>query len=320
MTSLLVESLARSSRLILLTGCQLPGQQAWLSPPDPSINQNILRRLHIEGTAVWFFQGHIFIEWKSSGCLLWIHGKRTPLSAFIGRAPSHSDVVSGLWEKRHLVCFSFLASCGDLLFVSSSIIQDITVACEAGSAIMAYFYFDSWDLNKQTCHDLLRSLVSQLSTRSSPCVDILHHIYKTHENGARQPSDDTLREYLKKMLRLPGRGPIFIILDALDECPESPEISSPRSEVLQLVKELVDLHLQDLHICVTSRPEIDIRAVLEPLMSHSISLHDESGQKTDIADYVRSVVNSSPSIAMTTWGVEDKNLVIGSLTERADGM
>ena len=185
---------------------------------------------------------------------------------------------------------------------------------------MAYFYFDSKDLNKQTSHDLLRSLVFQLSIRSSPCGDILHHIYKTHENGTQQPTDDALKECLKEMLRLPGQGPIFIILDALDECPESLGIPSPRNEVLQLVKELVELHLQELHICVTSRPEVDIRAVLEPLASHSISLHDESGQKTDIADYVRSVVNSAPSTAMRTWRVEDKKLVIDSLTERADGM
>ena len=122
------------------------------------------------------------------------------------------------------------------------------------------------------------------------------------------------------MLRLPGQGPVFIILDALDECPEAPGIPSPRNEVLQLVKELVDLHLQNLHICVTSRPEVDIRAVLEPLASHSVSLHDESGQDTDIADYIRSVVNLSPSTVMKTWRVEDKNMVIKSLAERADGM
>ena len=185
---------------------------------------------------------------------------------------------------------------------------------------MAYFYFDSTDLNKQTCHDLLRSLVFQLFTCSSLFCDILYRIYKTHKDGTQQPSDDTLKECLKKMLRLPGQGPIFIILDALDECPESPGIPSPRNEVLQLVKELVCLHIQDLHICVTSRPEVDIRTGLGSFASHSVSLHDESGQDTDIADYVRGLVNLSPSTVMKTWRVEDKNLVIKSLTERADGM
>ena len=127
--------------------------------------------------------------------------------------------------------------------------------CEAGSAIMAYFYFDFKDLRKQTCHDLLRSLVFQLSTDSSPCCDVLHRVYQAHKDGTQQPSDDTLKECLKQMLRLPGQRPIFIVLDALDECPDSPGFPPPRREVLQLVKELVDLRMRELYICATSRPE-----------------------------------------------------------------
>ena len=192
--------------------------------------------------------------------------------------------------------------------------------CEDGSAIMAYFYFDFRDLHKQSCQDLLRSLVFQLSIHSSPCCDILHRVYETHKQGTQQPSDDVLKECLKEMLRLLAQDPIFIILDALDECQNSSGLPSPRREVLQLVEELVNLHLQGLHICVTSRPEVDIRAVLEPLAFRSVSLHDESGQKKDIADYVRNVVNSSPSTAMSRWRVDDKILVIETLTQRADGM
>ncbi|KAF8258093.1 hypothetical protein EI94DRAFT_1193758 [Lactarius quietus] len=259
--------------------------RAWLSPADPSINHNIARKAQLKGSAVWLFQGNIIIKWKSTGSL-WIYGK--PGSG------------------KSVIC--------------SSVVEDIMAICETGPAIMAYFYFDFRDLDKQTCHHLLLSLVSQLSTRSSPCCDILHRVYETHEKGTRQPSDDTLKECLKEMVRLPGQGPIYIILDALDECPDSSGIPSPRDEVLQLVKELVDLHLQDLHICATSRLEVDIRAVLEPLAFRSVSLHDESGQKTDIADYVRTVVNSSPSMPMKRWRDDDKNLVIETLTERADGM
>ena len=192
--------------------------------------------------------------------------------------------------------------------------------CETGPAIMAYFYFDFKDLSKQTCHDLLRSLVFQLSTESRSCCDLLHHAYEAHKNGTQQPSDDTLKECLVNMLSLPGRRPIFIVLDALDECPDSPGFPPPRREVLQLVKELVDLRLRGLHICATSRPEVDIRAVLEPLAFRSVSLHDEVGQKADISDYVHSMVNSSPSTAMMRWRADDKKLVIETLTERADGM
>ena len=219
-----------------------------------------------------------------------------------------------------MVCWTLPPYSLNLPFASSSVIQDIMAQCETGLAILAYFYFDFRDLNKQTCHDLLRSLVFQLSTSSSPCCDILHRVYTGLQSGTRQPSDDTLKECLKEMLRLPGQGQIFIILDALDECPDSSTIPSPRSEVLQLVKELVDLRLRGLYICATSRPEIDIRAVFEPLASSSVSLHDESGQTEDIADYIRNVVNSSPSTAMRRWRAEDINLVIETLTDRADGM
>jgi hypothetical protein len=49
----------------------------WLSPPDPSTNHDIACNTHHKKSATWFFQGNIFREWKSTGSLLWIHGKRT---------------------------------------------------------------------------------------------------------------------------------------------------------------------------------------------------------------------------------------------------
>jgi hypothetical protein len=68
------------------------------------------------------------------------------------------------------------------------------------------------------------------------------------------------------------------------------------------------------------RPEIDIRDVLVPLTSLRVSLHDQTGQKEDIADYVRSVVYSTSERIIRRWKMEDKDLVIEILSERADGM
>ena len=92
------------------------------------------------------------------------------------------------------------------------------------------------------------------------------------------------------MLSITDQGKIYIIVDALGECPDSSGIPSPCGRVLLFVKELIGLNLPNLHICVTSRPEIDIRDVLGPLTSFPVSPHDQSGQKQDIVDYVRSVV------------------------------
>ena len=48
----------------------------WFSSPDPSTNQIILCRSQHQGTAEWSFRGSFFEEWKSTGSLLWIYGKR----------------------------------------------------------------------------------------------------------------------------------------------------------------------------------------------------------------------------------------------------
>jgi hypothetical protein len=202
------------------------------------------------------------------------------------------------------------------------VIQDIQVMCKAGRASMAYFYFDFRDANKQRLRDLVPSLLTQLSACSAPCCDTLSDLYLAHDEGKNQPSDGDLTKCLKEMLMLPAtdRRPTYLIIDALDESPNTSGIPSPRERVLRLVKELVELRLPNLRICVTSRPEIDIRNVLEPLTSHRVSLHDQSGQKKDIADYVRSIVYSDAEQIMRRWRMEDKELVIQTLSERADGM
>jgi hypothetical protein len=122
------------------------------------------------------------------------------------------------------------------------------------------------------------------------------------------------------MLTVRDGHPIYLIMDALDECSNVSGIPTSRQRVLQLVKELVELHIPNLHMCVTSRPEFDIRDVLEPLTSRRVSLHDQTGQKKDIEDYVRSVVYSNSEPIMRRWRKEDKELVIETLSERADGM
>ena len=185
---------------------------------------------------------------------------------------------------------------------------------------MAYFYFDFRNINKQHWRDLVPSLLTQLSARSGPRCDILSRYYTQHDCGTRRPGDDTLIQCLKEMLTLPNQRPIYLIMDALDECSNISGIPSPRDQVLQLVNELVDLDAPNLHICVTSRPEIDIRDVLKPLTTRRVSLHDQTGQQKDIEDYVRSVVYSNSETIMRTWKKEDKELVIKTLSNLADGM
>ena len=203
---------------------------------------------------------------------------------------------------------------------SSAIIQHIITLRDAGSASMAYFYFDFREVNKKHRRDLLSSLLIQLSSRSEPCCDILFHVYSSYNNGKEQPSEHSLVKCLKDMLMASStsRLPAYIILDALDECPNTSGIPNPREHVLELVTDLVDLHLSNLHICVTSRPEIDICYALEPLTSFQLSLHDQPEQMRYISEYIRAVVQSDTK--MKRWREDDRTLVIETLSEKADGM
>jgi hypothetical protein len=188
----------------------------------------------------------------------------------------------------------------------------------AGLATVSYYYFDFRDVKKQDCYGLLSSLILQLSTESDSCYDILSRLYSDNARGIRKPTISALKTCLTDMLSLSGQAPTYIIVDALDECPNSSGTPSAREEVLELIEELVDLKLPNVHLCVASRPEMDIRMVMEPLTPLKISLHDEIGQKEDIIEYIKSVVRSDRR--MRRWTEEDRQLVIDTLSDRADGM
>ena len=202
--------------------------------------------------------------------------------------------------------------------VRSAIIQNIEGMFEAGLATMAYYYFDFRDVKKQDCYGLLSSLVSQLSAESDSCYNILSQLYSDNMNGTREPDIDSLKECMKEMLNLPGQGPIYIIVDALDECPNLLGTPSAREEVLELIGELVDLELPNVHLCVASRPEVDIRVILDPLTTLKISLHDETGQKEDIVKYIKYVIYSDRNVKR--WNEDDRQLVVVTLSDKVDGM
>ena len=200
---------------------------------------------------------------------------------------------------------------------SSAIIQDIS---NTRSTHMAYFFFDFKDTRKQDSRAFLSSLLVQFSNQSVSLRNIFLEFYSAHQRGSQKPGDRELMQCLEKMFKSPREEPIYVIVDAVDECPDTSGLQSLREKVLDLIEKLVGFHLSNLRLYITSRPEIDIRNVLEPLTStiNRISLHNQDGQKKDIANYVRSVVLSDRK--MKSWRDEDKMLVIKTLSDKVDGM
>ena len=187
----------------------------------------------------------------------------------------------------------------------------------AGQASLAFFYFDFRDNDKkQDFRNFITSLLVQLSAHSSLCCNVISHIYSMHGKGRQQPSIDILKACLRDMLNVATQQPIYIIVDAIDECPNS-GIPNPREVVLDLLESIVSMDLPNLRICVTGRTEADIQDVLGPLAS-IISLHDEIGHRRDISSYVSRFVSSDRM--MRRWQSDQKELVVEELSKKADGM
>lgn len=74
----------------------------WLSPPDPSTNQNNAAKLREKETGLWLIDGVKFKDWKAApNSLLWIHGIRE--CQF-----NHLQIVLIIWaswvrENRYVV-------------------------------------------------------------------------------------------------------------------------------------------------------------------------------------------------------------------------
>ena len=191
---------------------------------------------------------------------------------------------------------------------------------ESRSVLAAYYYLDFKDVAKRDVRGLLTSILLQFVDDSDHCWNVLHGLYKSCRLGSEQPSDIALVKCLVEMIDLPGQVPIYLTIDALDECPNTTGTPSAREKILSFVRDLLRSDHSNLFVCITSRPEQDISATLSLLTSPStrVSLHEEGGQRKDIDSYVRSFVQTDTS--MRRWRAEDKELVISVLSERAAGM
>jgi len=114
--------------------------------------------------------------------------------------------------------------------VSSTIIEEIESMCKSGLASLAIYYYDFREDQKKDLRGLLSSVLFQLCDQSDSYHDILSTFYSTHRHGKQSPSDDELVQCFKDLLNLPGQAPIILIVDGVDECPNTSSLSFPREK------------------------------------------------------------------------------------------
>ncbi|KAF8122745.1 hypothetical protein K438DRAFT_1176759 [Mycena galopus ATCC 62051] len=186
--------------------------EKWLQPANVALSQrDAANKRHAE-TGLWLFQRVEFKEWiYASNSLMWLHG------------------ISGSGKT----------------VLSSTIINALRARAEP----LAFFYFDTNNRKQLTVTQLLYSLVDQLSVQAHPPDKTLNSLWTAYANGKHLPSNaalisDALIPILRQLTK-----PVYIVLDALDECSE-------RDELLRVITLLVDAKLLHVHILMTSRPEV----------------------------------------------------------------
>jgi hypothetical protein len=200
-----------------------------------------------------------------------------------------------------------------LIYVhSASIIKSLdTLHSSDPTTALAYFYFDF--RTKLDTDEMLRSLVKQICCqRSNTPVPV--EALRKYQMNKHYPDTDILTRAMAETII--GFSRIYIVVDALDECPEE---HGSRRKLLDTLGRLHKIGPANLHMVWTSRKEWDIAAVLQPLMSSSttaeISISASNSQ--DINLYLEASFNCKD---YESWPHILKDKARATLVEKSEGM
>jgi hypothetical protein len=197
---------------------------------------------------------------------------------------------------------------------SSAIIEDLKPLFLQRSISLAYFYCDSRDPATRSVRNAISSFLIQLAAQSSNRRNVLQQLYSRSGNGTQQISDDALLQCLKDVVSVHAQGNTYIIIDGLNECLSS-DTQTPDS--VRLIQALVGSNRKDLRVFATNLPEQVINDALQPLASHSLSLHETQDHLDDIVNYIKWRIDENKR--MRRWRYEDKVSTWEVLSQKADG-
>ncbi|KAI4114105.1 MAG: hypothetical protein LQ345_005057, partial [Seirophora villosa] len=173
-----------------------------------------------------------------------------------------------------------IPGCGKTI-LCSTVIEALQEVLEAEvSSTVAYWYFDFNSSPSLSVSNMLRSLIKQLCIGETILPSPVQDMCAKFRASGHQPNTNTLLTTL--LSAIDGiRKKTFLVLDALDEYPES-----GRKDLLAAVKLLRESEHDDIHVLVTSRSEYDIEHILTPFATQKISIHG-LGVDDDIRTHVR---------------------------------
>jgi ankyrin repeat domain-containing protein 50 len=199
---------------------------------------------------------------------------------------------------------------------SSTIIRHLEKYCNSSPRLAhAYFYFDFNDTQKQNATNFLSSVLCQLCCKVLDLPLKIKEIYLRFTNGSFKATVHDLVAAVSGFARTEQLDDIFIVADALDECPT---FKGEREEVLDVIRDIVALSPSNLHLIVTSRPELDIKEKLSTVPTLSSLSIQNSDAKVDIKTYIADCLAKDSKLK--GWSNDVKVLIEDRLANGAKGM
>jgi hypothetical protein len=259
--------------------------QSWLIPANPYINLNRALKTRHAGSGAWFLRNEQYLQWRSSlKSSLWLHG---------------------------------LAGCGKTVLLSS-IVEDLKQDIGANpfapsSPILLYFFFDFRDKRKQSLEDMVRTLAHQLYYHDINIRQPLDKLFHACGDGYRKPSTELLLRVVLEFLLTTGRR-VYLVLDALDECPA-------RHDLLAWIRTIANLTDPKIHLLVTSRKEPDIDTVLgfDDVIDQVVAVQAEIID-ADIRAYIIDTLRTDVSFKRWERHEDVQQMIRDSLFEKSNGM
>jgi ankyrin repeat domain-containing protein 50 len=248
----------------------------WLATTDPTTNHNAARDKHEPTTGSWLLESEGFRSWRDSANeFLWLHA------------------IPG--AGKTIIC--------------STVIEHVTL--HSGTTHRyAYYYFDFSDPKKQRVSEMLKSLISQLSSQSVRLLGDVDSLYEDCGQGLKEPSIKGLVQLLTSLLK---NAHSYIIIDALDECTDREDFYP----ILRRLREGAGFSL-----LITSRKEVDIDRAFNPtespsLVNHTIDIQHEA-VSFDVRLHVRASLAKVPRLR--NWPDAIKKEIEDTLANGAHGM
>jgi ATP/maltotriose-dependent transcriptional regulator MalT len=205
-----------------------------------------------------------------------------------------------------------IPGCGKTI-LSSTIIENVFQHCiNDPGKVVAYFYFDFNDLQKQIPELMVRSLICQLSQKCVEVPESLESLFSACENGRRHPSLDALLDVLQQMIQEYPQP--YIIFDAVDECKD-------RVELRGILEQMTRWQPDKLHLLVTSRKEREIQISLESFIEdQNIICLQSRLVDDDIQKYVRKRLCEDVSLRKWQKDSDVRHEIEAALMNGAHGM